>query len=112
MYDGSVNKITPAGTLTTFASGLYYPDGLAFNSAGDLFESNYGTGSINEFTSDGVQTTFASGLQDPIGLAFQPVPEPSSLALAGLGVAALLIPRRQQYSALPTIGHVRKRVTH
>lgn len=91
MSNGSVNEITPAGTLTTFASGLYYPDGLAFNSAGDLFESNYGTGSINEFTPDGVQTTFASGLQDPIGLAFQPVPEPSALAFLVVGAATLLV---------------------
>jgi len=86
----TVPSIKSRRTLTTFASGLYYPDGLAFNSAGQLFESNYGTDSINEFTPDGVQTTFASGLLDPIGLAFQPVPEPSALALAGLGAAAAL----------------------
>lgn len=94
MYGGSVDEITPSGVETIFASGLYYPDGLAFNSAGDLFESNYGTGSIYEITPDGVETTFASGLLDPIGLAFQPVPEPSSLGLLAIGITVLLIRRR------------------
>lgn len=95
MYNGAVNEITPAGMLSTFASGLYYPDGLAFDNAGDLFESNYGTDSIYEFTPDGVQTTFASGLQDPIGLAFQPVPEPPALALLVV-VGATLLARSQR----------------
>jgi sugar lactone lactonase YvrE len=96
MYNGAIDEITPSGTLTTFASGLYYPDGLVFDNAGNLFESNYGTDSIYEFGLDGTQTNFASGLHDPIGLAYQPVPEPSALALAGLGATALLVLRRNK----------------
>src|ERR1035438_3488878 len=84
----SIVEIRPDGTNTTFAFGMHYPDGLAFNGSGYLFEADYGTGSINEFTPTGVQSTFASGLQDPIGLAFQPIPEPPALALAGLGGSA------------------------
>jgi DNA-binding beta-propeller fold protein YncE len=50
---------------------LNRPAGLAFDSAGDLFEADSGSGNIYEFT-NGVATemgTFASGLS-PIALAF------------------------------------------
>ena len=47
---------------STFASGLYGPYGLAFNSAGNLFVADYGSGNIYEFTPGGVRSTFASGL--------------------------------------------------
>ena len=42
---------------------------MAFNSAGDLFEADFGTGNIYEFTPSGTRSTFASGL-NPYGLAF------------------------------------------
>ena len=38
------------------------PDGLAFNSAGDLFVADVSSGNIYEFTPGGAQSTFASGL--------------------------------------------------
>jgi hypothetical protein len=66
----SITEITPGGGESTFASGLYGPAGLAFNSAGDLFEADEDSGNINEFTPGGVRTTFASGLSTPAGLAF------------------------------------------
>ena len=75
-----INKfINNDGVLSTnptvFASGLDRPEGLAFNSAGDLFESDEGSGKINEFiNNDGVLSTnptvFAAGLNVPVGLAF------------------------------------------
>ena len=37
---GTINEFTPGGTKSTFASGLVAPEGLAFNSAGDLFVGN------------------------------------------------------------------------
>ena len=43
---------------------------LAFNSAGDLFETDQQSGNIYEFTPNGTRSTFASGLRFPIGLAF------------------------------------------
>jgi hypothetical protein len=46
------------------------PLGLAFNSAGDLFEADGQSGNIFEFTPGGAQSTFASGLDNPAGLAF------------------------------------------
>ena len=69
---GYIYKITPGGMNNLFASGLNVPDGLAFDSTGNLFESDGGSGNIYEFT-NGVATekgTFASGLNGPAGLAF------------------------------------------
>ena len=44
--------------------------GLAFDSAGNLFEADVNSGNIYEFTPDGTRSTFASGLNGPFGLAF------------------------------------------
>jgi sugar lactone lactonase YvrE len=69
----NIYEFTPGGTRSTVASGLNYPQGLAFNSAGDLFEADednqIGGGNIYEFTPGGAKSTFASGL-NPEGLAF------------------------------------------
>src|SRR5579859_1801574 len=73
---GGITEITPNGVQSTFASGLNGPDGLAFNSAGDLFascgsSSDLSTsGKIFELAPNGAQSTFASGLTDPFCLAF------------------------------------------
>jgi hypothetical protein len=91
---GSVYEFTPGGVKTTFASGLDAPVGLAFNNAGDLFVSDEGSGDIYEYTPGGAKSTFASGLSDPAYIAFQdevlPLPEPPTLALAGLGGLSLM----------------------
>jgi hypothetical protein len=85
---------------STFASGLEI-GGLAFNSAGTLFEADYGSDSINEFTPGGVESTFASGgLDEPIALTFQPTPEPSTLGLIVVGATALLVRRRKLVALL------------
>jgi glucose/arabinose dehydrogenase len=66
---GNIVRFTPSGTQSTFVStGLSFNYGLAFNSAGDLFASDFGN--IYEFTPDGVQSTIASGLDYPFALAF------------------------------------------
>ncbi len=74
LYVASGNNIlefAPNGTQSTFAaSGVNVPRGLAFDSAGDLFEADWWNGNIYEFTPGGVQSTFASGLNHPTGLAF------------------------------------------
>jgi hypothetical protein len=97
---GNIYEFTPGGAQSTFASGLSSPAGLAFDSAGNLFEAERGpdafNGSINEFTPDGAQSIFASGLSGPYGLAFQPVPEPSVFGLLTVGSTALLVRRRKQ----------------
>jgi len=73
----SIYEITPGGVESTFATGVAYPEGMAFDSIGDLF------------------VTDNASLPDPVYLAFQPVPEPSTLTLAGLGGLALLLRRRK-----------------
>ena len=66
---GSIYKFTPNGARTTFAVGLNYPQGLAFNGVGSLFVPD--GNAIYKFSlGDGVRTTFASGLSSPVGLAF------------------------------------------
>ena len=65
---GRIDKLTPNGARTTFAVGLNYPWGLAFDRAGNLFVPD--GGAIYKFTPAGVRTTFASGLTSPVGLAF------------------------------------------
>ncbi|HTR42282.1 MAG TPA: PEP-CTERM sorting domain-containing protein [Pseudomonadales bacterium] len=70
---GNVYQYTSGGTQSTFASGLNYPYGIAFDAAGNLFVANSALngpgGSISEITRSGTQSTFASNV-DPIGLAF------------------------------------------
>jgi hypothetical protein len=54
------------GTQTTFATGLDYPTGLAFDRAGDLFESDQFGGNIYEWAGAGsTRTTFVGGLNQP-----------------------------------------------
>ncbi len=69
----------------TFASGLYNPGGIAFNSAGNLFVSD-ASGNINEFTPGGTRTTFASGLIYPVRLAFNSA---GNLFVADVGAGAI-----------------------
>jgi hypothetical protein len=102
---GAIYEYTPGGVQSIFASGLNVPFGLAFDSAGDLFEGEQGSGNVNEFinnkgTLSTTPTVFASGFGFPLGLAFQgialPVPEPSPLAVLVAGAAAFLIRRGQK----------------
>jgi hypothetical protein len=70
----NIYQITPGGTATVYTSGMNYPNGIAFDSSGDLFVANTANnalnqGSITEITPGLVQTTFASGI-DPQALAF------------------------------------------
>src|SRR5947199_252374 len=72
--DGTIYKFAPDGTWSIFATGLNAPQGLAFDSAGNLFEAEYAgdiqNGTIYKFAPDGTRSTFATGLNAPQGLAF------------------------------------------
>ncbi len=68
LESGNIYEYTPGGVQSTFASGLNYPQALAFNDEGDLFVGTFGA--IVEFTPSGAQSTFASGLNETYGLAF------------------------------------------
>jgi hypothetical protein len=60
------------------------PNGLTFDSAGNLFESD-GSGNIYEFTPGGMRSTFATVLSGPDYLAFQPL-HALAIVLSGTNV--------------------------
>ena len=69
-----VEKITPAGVSSAFASGLRAPVGLAFDNAGNLYVADESANLIRKFTPDGIGSVFASsGLSFPTGIAFDSV---------------------------------------
>src|SRR6476620_381404 len=67
---GHIYKFTSNGASRTFAGRLDGPEGLAFDSAGNLFVA--AEGNIYKLTPGGARTTFASGLSLSylFGLAF------------------------------------------
>jgi hypothetical protein len=73
----SISKITPGGSVSTFATGMNHPQYLAY-SAGNLYASNGNATAPNyeiyKITSAGTVTPFAtpgsSGIVRPNGLAF------------------------------------------
>ncbi|HTR42548.1 MAG TPA: hypothetical protein VMH87_13120 [Pseudomonadales bacterium] len=69
----NIVEIAPGGSQSNFATGMYYPTGIAFNSSGDLFVANSAldaglAGNITEITPNGTPSTFASGI-DPKAVA-------------------------------------------
>lgn len=70
---GTVTRIAPDGTKTTFASGFTALDGIAIDRNNNVFVADFGTGSgtghIYKYASTG-RTTVDSNLKVPDGLAF------------------------------------------
>lgn len=92
-----ITEITPGKVLTPFLNMTGIAD-MAFDNSGDLFATD--SGDLIEITSGGHESTIASGFGNLTGIAIQgetlPVPEPTTLALVGLGAGALLVYRRRK----------------
>jgi DNA-binding beta-propeller fold protein YncE len=75
-YDNTIEKFTPDGVGSVFATGLNGPLGLACDRAGNLYSANFGNATIYKFTPGGVRSVFAADPGDqsllfgPYGLAF------------------------------------------
>ncbi|MEL6894726.1 MAG: NHL repeat-containing protein [Planctomycetota bacterium] len=75
VFSDSIEQISPSGTLSTFATGLDHPEGLAISMSGDIFVANQGNGinpsAIIRFDQAGNRTTFTTALLDATrGLEF------------------------------------------
>lgn len=59
---GTIKKITPAGVVTTYASGIATEGnyGLAFDSAGNLYLASHNSGKVRKITSAGVVSDYVS----------------------------------------------------
>lgn len=78
-----------AGSLSasTFATNLGGPNGLGFDTAGNLFVADYFDNNVREFAANGANLgIFASSVTTANGLAVSGVPEPSTWFLIGLGL--------------------------
>jgi hypothetical protein len=71
---GTIDEVEPNGTVTPFVSGLETPEGLAFDSQGNLYVGlqGFGTdGGIDKITPQGVVSTFVTHIVGGVaGLAF------------------------------------------
>ena len=71
---GKILKFTWDGVQSTYSVGLHAPQGLAMDSAGNLFVADLGgqliSSSIYKVTPEGVRSVFAQGLVYPTSLAF------------------------------------------
>ena len=70
----SISKITSNGTVSTFASTDKWPEGLAFDNAGNLYAAINWDHEIQKFDSNGTGSVFATfasaGVLSPTAMAF------------------------------------------
>ena len=104
--NGLVSELTTSGEVV---NATLISSGLGANTTGiailgnDLYVVNQGVGTdvgtigeYNATTGAPINASLISGLNAPVDLAIGPVPEPSTIALAGLGATALWLWRRRE----------------
>jgi plastocyanin len=60
----------PVPTVSTLATGLSNPHGLAVDAHGNIYVANSGAGTVSKITPAGAVSLFASGFANPTALAF------------------------------------------
>jgi hypothetical protein len=65
--NGQIYKVLPGGGVTSVATGLSRPYGLAVDAAGTFYTSDISGGTVTKI-SGGIATPFASGLTSPRGM--------------------------------------------
>ncbi|GJM44037.1 MAG: hypothetical protein DHS20C21_08790 [Gemmatimonadota bacterium] len=68
----TVYKVTPAGAVSVFATGLSGASGNEFGPDGTLYQSNIASGVISKIDPAGTVTTFSTGHAGPVGIALDP----------------------------------------
>ena len=82
----SIRKVTPAGIITTVASGqLSFPRGVAVDGAGNLYIADTGNFRIRKVSTSGIITTVAGG-----GTVSGPLPNPIPTGDGGPATSAIL----------------------
>jgi sugar lactone lactonase YvrE len=65
-----IHRISPTGDVAVWAQGFTGASGNAFDSQGNLYQSNIGGDRISRITPDGKVSTFATdGIDGPVGIA-------------------------------------------
>ncbi|MGH9423912.1 MAG: hypothetical protein ACRD3J_28305, partial [Thermoanaerobaculia bacterium] len=88
MQSDSIRKIAADGTVSTFATGLSGPQGLAVDASGNLYVADSGNNKIRKITTAGVMTTIAGAgpAGSTNGSALQArFQQPNGLALSSTG---------------------------
>ena len=88
----SLNKVQTQITGLDIITGLNDPRGIA-GAGTNLFVANFGTDQILNYNTSGTLLG-AFSITDPIALAYTSIPEPSTIALAILGITVFLAGRR------------------
>ena len=71
-FANTVWRVTPAGKVEVFATGLYGASGNAIDSQGRLIQSNFYSHTVSRISRTGEVTTLAAGFNGPVGIAIGP----------------------------------------
>ncbi|MFD2563951.1 fibronectin type III domain-containing protein [Aquimarina rubra] len=61
-FSGNILKITPAGSVSEYATGLFSPEGIAFDRSGNLFVADRNDRKLIKIAPDGSSTTLLTGI--------------------------------------------------